>query len=66
MTPCVGKDGKPVCDFDGEPIIKVTNCHWAEFYYGAMVYAKVVVILFDSSLFCVLSCCCLLLCVNII
>ena len=48
-TPWVGKDGRPVCDFDGEPIIKVTNCHWAEFYYGAMIYAKVVVILFDSA-----------------
>ena len=43
------KDDKPVLDFDGEPIIKVLNPHWAEFYYGAMTYAEVVVILWDKK-----------------
>ena len=46
--PCILDDGSHKLDFDGAPIIKVTNPHWAEFYYGAMTYAEVVVILWDK------------------
>ena len=48
LTPWENVDKTPVLDCDGDPIIKVTNPHWAEFYYGAMTYAQVVVILWDK------------------
>jgi hypothetical protein len=43
------EDNAPVLDSQGKQVIKVMNHHWAEFYYSAMLFAKVVVIVLDSA-----------------
>ena len=43
------KNNVQVKDSDGNLIDQITNPHWAEFYYAAMMHTKVVVVLFDSA-----------------